>query len=99
MTVPAIHDLEARARWHLDIGYPPQSEVESCAYVEFGDLDDLDDPADAVCIDCGKLHDICECHVGDDCGRWRNGNLSSSCLKAGSEECDFECPHRSTLRF
>lgn len=36
---------------------------------------------------------------GEECGRWINGILTSSCTKAGSEECDFECPHRSTLRF
>lgn len=28
------------------------------------------------------------------CGRWRNGRLASVCTMAGSEECDFECPHR-----
>lgn len=31
---------------------------------------------------------------GAECGRWRNGRLSSQCLKAGSEECDWECPYR-----
>lgn len=33
---------------------------------------------------------------GDDgwseCGRWDNGRLSPQCRKAGSEECDWECP-------
>ncbi len=28
----------------------------------------------------------------DECGRWLNGRLSDQCLKAGSEECDWECP-------
>lgn len=28
----------------------------------------------------------------DECGRWRNGLLDAQCLKAGSEECDWECP-------
>jgi hypothetical protein len=32
--------------------------------------------------------------AGAECGRWRNGRLSDSCSKAGSEECDFECPYR-----
>lgn len=32
---------------------------------------------------------------GEECGRWRNGRLSQYCLKAGSEECDFECPYRT----
>ena len=30
---------------------------------------------------------------GEECGRWRNGVLGKYCLKAGSEECDFECPY------
>jgi hypothetical protein len=28
----------------------------------------------------------------EDCGRWSNGLLSAQCRKAGSEECDWECP-------
>lgn len=31
---------------------------------------------------------------GDECGRWDNGRLTRWCSKAGSEECDFECPYR-----
>lgn len=31
---------------------------------------------------------------GAECGRWSNGRLTQSCAKAGSEECDFECPYR-----
>lgn len=31
---------------------------------------------------------------GEECGRWSNGRLTNSCSKAGSEECDFECPYR-----
>lgn len=34
---------------------------------------------------------------GEDCGRWRNGQLTGDCLRAGSEECDFECPYRGSL--
>jgi hypothetical protein len=30
---------------------------------------------------------------GDDCGRWINGRLGKYCTKAGSEECDWECPY------
>jgi hypothetical protein len=59
--------------------------------------DEYGDPEDGLCPDCGEIEDVCECHVGDECGRWRNGRLTSSCSKAGSEECDFECPHRSSL--
>lgn len=66
---------------------PPQPEFE----------DEPDD--DGMCPECGQGHDECECHAGAECGRWRNGRLSASCAKAGSEECDFECPHRDTLRF
>lgn len=58
------------------------------------DLEDWDDDQnEAHCFDCGELHDMCECHIGAECGRWRNGRLSDSCMKAGSEECDFECPY------
>ena len=28
----------------------------------------------------------------EDCGRWDNGRLMKQCRKAGSEECDWECP-------
>ena len=91
---PPLHQHEARARWHLEIGYPTGQEALEA---DFGDYPDRDE--DAHCFDCGQLHDMCECHVGADCGRWRNGSLSRSCSKAGSEECDFECPYRNSLRF
>ena len=55
--------------------------------------EDLEDEDEGLCLDCQLPHDECECHIGAECGRWRNGVLSSSCSKAGSEECDFECPH------
>lgn len=37
---------------------------------------------------------------GEACGRWRNGKLAHHCLKAGGEECDWECPYgyRSTRK-
>ena len=31
--------------------------------------------------------------AGEECGRWRNGRLTAQCSKAGSEECDWECPY------
>jgi hypothetical protein len=31
---------------------------------------------------------------GEECGRWSNGRLTRWCSKAGTEECDFGCPHR-----
>jgi hypothetical protein len=30
---------------------------------------------------------------GEECGRWINGRLGQYCTKAGSEECDWECPY------
>jgi hypothetical protein len=33
---------------------------------------------------------------GEECGRWSNGRLGQFCAKAGSEECDFECPYRDS---
>lgn len=33
----------------------------------------------------------------EDCGRWDNGRLTHSCLLAGTEECDWECPLRASL--
>ena len=61
---------------------------------QWEECEDWDDDQDeANCFDCGELHDMCECRIGEECGRWRNGRLSDSCTKAGSEECDFECPY------
>lgn len=38
----------------------------------------------------------------EDCGRWWDGKLIAQCSKAGSEECDWECPiglpHRAVRR-
>lgn len=86
--------LEARARWHLEIGYPPLSE-EALDCLDYGGDED---PTAELCPDCDLGPYECRCHEGDDCGRWRNGRLSAHCMKAGSEECDFECPYRNTLR-
>ena len=60
--------------------------------------DDFPDD-DGLCVDCGEPVDMCGCHIGDNCGRWDNGRLTNSCSMAGTEECDFECPYRNTLRF
>ena len=48
---------------------------------------------DKACWQCHLPFFECECDVGAECGRWRNGRLSNHCSKAGSEECDFECPY------
>jgi hypothetical protein len=37
----------------------------------------------------GRTFDHDELYL--DCGRWRNGELTGSCLKAGTEDCQF-CP-------
>lgn len=34
-----------------------------------------------------------EYDFGEECGRWDNGRLGRYCSKAGSEECDWECPY------
>jgi hypothetical protein len=59
-----------------------------------GEYEPWDYDDDGICFDCGQIWDLCDCRVGEECGRWRNGVLSDSCSKAGSEECDFECPYR-----
>lgn len=59
-------------------------------------------PEPVYCPDCQGLDEDCICDVdeeldddpGAECGRWSNGRLMKYCSKAGSEECDFECPHR-----
>lgn len=58
---------------------------------------DMFDDDDGICPDCGEGCEMCACNVGDDCGRWVNGRLTKSCSKAGSEDCDFECPYRGSL--
>lgn len=34
-----------------------------------------------------------ELEAHDSCGRWDNGSLRRSCLRAGTEFCDWDCPH------
>lgn len=31
----------------------------------------------------------------EECGRWINGKFGSSCLQAGTEFCDWDCPYRN----
>lgn len=64
--------------------------------MEYEPLDD-DDPD--ICEYCGQGPEDCHCHDGDDCGRLDQnapfGMLPvGMCHKAGTEECDFECPYR-----
>lgn len=46
-------------------------------------------------IDADVFRDADENDVepGEECGRWVNGKLSPQRRKAGSEECDWECPY------
>jgi hypothetical protein len=46
--------------------------------------------------DFGRAMDDDLTYPGEECGRWRNGRLGRYCAKAGTEECDFECPYRTT---
>jgi hypothetical protein len=52
-----------------------------------------DDEDDFALYDDGELS--AEDIAGEECGRWRNGRLAplGHCTKAGSEECDWECPY------
>jgi hypothetical protein len=47
---------------------------------------------DAACIHDDDDGDDEEYDMSEDCGRWGNGRLLKQCRKAGSEECDWECP-------
>lgn len=55
-------------------------------------IPDIDDDG-SLCEFCGEVFEVCECRIGEECGRWNNGRLMPYCAKAGSEECDFECPY------
>ena len=56
---------------------------------------------DGLCPECGLPWSCEACNApthpdddfGAECGRWLNGRLMASCTKAGSEECDWECPY------
>lgn len=34
-----------------------------------------------------------ELEAHEACGRWDNGRLTRTCRLAGTEHCDWECPH------
>ena len=99
-------DPEQRAWWHLELSpehfYEPLLVDPVDQPPELIDADEWDDDGVGgldTCPECGENSYFCRCHDGDECGRWDNGRLTSRCAKAGSEECDFECPYRDTLRF
>lgn len=62
--------------------------------------DDYEDD-DLSCPDCGGSdHEDCECSLSAECGRWDQGAPGGMwpvgmCRLAGTEQCDFECPHRN----
>lgn len=76
----------------------PGSEA---AEVGHGDDSSVVSPIDdyGICVGCGYSDGDCQCFDFEDaeedfdCGQDRHGN----CGKAGSEECDFECPYRGRL--
>ena len=49
----------------------------------------MDEFDDDHCPDCGLTDYECRCHDGDDCGRMPDG----TCMLAGTEFCDWECPY------
>lgn len=59
-------------------------------------MSEFDD--EGMCPGCGGVDGACDCFDEDDeefdCGMDRHGN----CGKAGSEECDWECPNRNVKR-
>ena len=85
------HDAQTAYRIKL-WAFDPALDVDWRAATR-DDWEDWPDEDEGLCLDCDQPHDMCECHIGAECGRWRNGVLSDSCSKAGSEECDFECPY------
>ncbi len=48
---------------------------------------------EALDADAGCSLDDLDPWPGEECGRWSNGRLTRYCSKAGSEECEFECPN------
>jgi hypothetical protein len=52
-----------------------------------------DDSGGEICDACGLHVEDCGC---DDCGL---NVLTGQCCKAGTEECDWDCPHSRGARF
>jgi hypothetical protein len=52
-----------------------------------------DDSGGEICDSCGLHVEDCGC---DDCGL---NVLTGQCCKAGTEECDWDCPHSRGARF
>lgn len=49
--IPAMHDLEARARWHLELGYEQDGELPPG--VIYTEDDDYDQDDGFSCTHCG----------------------------------------------
>jgi len=62
----------------------------------------FDDPDDGVCPGCGGTDGACDCFDDDDAdllSDWPDCHMhNGSCGKAGSEECDWECPNSRLLK-
>lgn len=82
-------DLEAMAlgeMYHCSVPPPPAANQNERTWTQEKIDDDVFRDTDE---DDGPI-------PGEECGRWRNGSLGQYCAKAGTEECDFECPYRDS---
>jgi hypothetical protein len=43
--------------------------------------------------DFDEAWDIEDDETEAECGRWDNGRLATGCILAGTEFCDWNCPH------
>ncbi len=67
------------------------SETTPCPHP---DLYDRGDCCGGRCFIVDRDDELDGPEPGEECGRWNNGKLMSHCTKAGSEECEWECPYR-----
>lgn len=62
-------------------------------YIVGGGGGQIDFYCSATCFNRDMEPELAEPDPGEECGRWINGRLGPSCSKAGSEECDWDCPY------
>lgn len=79
---------------------PPGYEDGGCVFPPgtCGRKDAASDPDDGYYDPDDFADELDGPEPGEECGRWRNGRLDRYCTKAGTEECDFECPYRDRRR-
>ncbi|GGO96397.1 hypothetical protein EV664_107135 [Stakelama pacifica] len=86
---PSCGNLIARPEW-LECGAHLPDECNICGYPDASAVAEYhcgpDDDDDDLCECCGKPWE--QCPENFDCGMMPDGQ----CSKAGSEECDWECP-------